>query len=735
MKFGAALESNTLEEWKDYYIKYTLLKKQLDMGQSQFLSQLQEERTLIVNFYNTILEHIENMASMTDWEQQFKFLKNPTLSHSKKPPLTISINHFHVLPIDHSHSEEDLIEYYQYMCHLENYANLNFSGLRKICKKYDKQNNTNISEIVMSQVKQDAWTTNDTLEHLKSAVVSNFALLIDQSEDYSLNYLNKKMTDLVVYTKNTVWRDMTHPTVATTKNWQDHLDYQFNRKSVFKATCHFSIFNFLLFLVPLLPIVTRLTDKPYQANCFGVLFSITYLWATEAIPLFVTSLLVPLLLVTRHVLVLDGQVLAPNQSAQLIFSHYFYSPIVPLLLGGFTLASALSKYRILQPPCDATLKWCNHSTYKMLFVLMNLTTFISGIISNVAAPVLCTSLIHSLLKRVPLDSRIAKALLLGIAMSSNVGGMITPISSPQNIITIHFIQKSWVEWLLISVPICLICNLLIFVIILLIVKPHAVIPTFTDATALPTPQESPTSEHSEHSGQSEHSNEEHAPLLPRNTSKRPFTSIYDPVQWVILISSCCILSLWIIAPLLSDYLSSSIISLIPILFYFGCQFLDKSDFNDLLWHVIVLAQGGMALGHAIENTGCLALMTHYLLSFSQHLSSMGVFIMLSGFTLVVASMISHTVAALIVLPIVSSIGKALELEALMVMGIGLICSSAMALPISGFPNMHIINVEDPLTGLRYLSIKDMIKVGIVSSIACMIVICTLGVVLMSSVLK
>ena len=48
---------------------------------------------------------------------------------------------------------------------------------------------------------------------------------------------------------------------------------------------------------------------------------------------------------------------------------------------------------------------------------------------------------------------------------------------------------------------------------------------------------------------------------------------------------------------------------------------------------------------------------------------------------------------------------------LLVMGAGLMCSGAMGLPVSGFPNMNAVALEDQ-TGQNYLTTADFLKVGI-----------------------
>ena len=51
--------------------------------------------------------------------------------------------------------------------------------------------------------------------------------------------------------------------------------------------------------------------------------------------------------------------------------------------------------------------------------------------SNVAATVLIHSIITPLCKKLPPESDWPKQALLGVAFSCNVGGMVTPIASPQ----------------------------------------------------------------------------------------------------------------------------------------------------------------------------------------------------------------------------------------------------------------------------------------------------------------
>src|SRR4051812_36765729 len=73
----------------------------------------------------------------------------------------------------------------------------------------------------------------------------------------------------------------------------------------------------------------------------------------------------------------------------------------------------------------------------------------------------------------------------------------------------------------------------------------------------------------------------------------------------------------------------------------------------------MLAMGGIALGKAVDSSGLLAEITQMI---APHLQTMSPFVCLalfSGLVLVVTTFISHTVGALIILPIILKVGSSL----------------------------------------------------------------------------
>ena len=59
------------------------------------------------------------------------------------------------------------------------------------------------------------------------------------------------------------------------------------------------------------------------------------------------------------------------------------------------------------------------------------------------------------------------------------------------------------------------------------------------------------------------------------------------------------------------------------------------------------------------------------------------------------------------------------------MAAALMCSGAMGLPVSGFPNMNAIALEDQ-TGAPYLTTSDFLRVGVPSSVITYGLVVTVG---------
>jgi hypothetical protein len=246
-----------------------------------------------------------------------------------------------------------------------------------------------------------------------------------------------------------------------------------------------------------------------------------------------------------------------------------------------------------------------------------------------------------------------KALLLGIALSSNIGGAASPIASPQNLIALQNMspEPSWGIWFFIALPVCIISIFLIWILLLITFKPG------------------------------------------RNTTIVPIRPLKDKFTWTqyyISFVTLLTIALWCVSKQLEPVFGDmGVVAIIPLVAFFGSGILTKEDFNNFLWTIIILAAGGLSLGKAVNSSGLLHQIASSISHHVEGLSLYSVLIVFASLIMVVATFISHTVAALIVLPLVKEVGQNMEQPHpnLLVMGSVLMASAAMGLPTSGFPNM------------------------------------------------
>ena len=446
----------------------------------------------------------------------------------------------------------------------------------------------------------------------------------------------------------------------------------------------------------------------------------------QVIPLFVTSLLIPFLCVVLRVLRSDDSLttrLNPTDAAKTIFAA-MWTPVIMLLLGGFTIAAALSKYQIAKLMATFVLSKAGTKPVVVLLTNMFVAMIASMWISNVAAPVLCFSIIQvrrliasgcplanaekPLLRNLPSDSDFSKALILGIALASNIGGAASPIASPQNLIALQNMDPdpSWLVWFFIALPVCVISILLIWVLLLVTFQPGR---------------------------------------GTRIVPIKPMRDKFSGIQWFISITTVATIALWCVSHQLDGVFGDmGVIAIIPMILFFGTGILTKEDFNNFLWTIIILAAGGLSLGKAVASSGLLENIAQSISDGVQDLSIYGVLVVFASLILVVATFISHTVAALIILPLVREVGMNMDNPHpnLLVMASALMCSAAMGLPTSGFPNMSkrsiafgrtllttllaAIMMEDSQTGKRYLRVRHFLTRGIPSSIIVFAIVVSIG---------
>ena len=169
----------------------------------------------------------------------------------------------------------------------------------------------------------------------------------------------------------------------------------------------------------------------------------------------------------------------------------------------------------------------------------------------------------------------------------------------------------------------------------------------------------------------------------------------------------------------------SVISLLFVGIIFSTGMLTEVDFNSMSWHTLFLVGGGNVLGKAIESSGLLEYLSSGIIDILPLDKPWYALLYILFFCGVIATFVSHTVASIILLPVISSIGVQAGLPEVVTIGSAFAISAAMALPFSSFPNVNSLLIVDDFRR-PYLSVNDFVKMGLPMSITAILLIATIG---------
>ena len=229
-----------------------------------------------------------------------------------------------------------------------------------------------------------------------------------------------------------------------------------------------------LYLIPL-PL------EPEQQALAAVFAFVIVYWLTEPIPIPVTA-----------VLALAMCVLFGVASADDVFGA-FASDTIFLFIGAFIIAQAMMRhgldrrfaFRVLSIP------GVSNSTYGVIIAFGAIAALLSAFISNTATAAMLLPIGLGMMgalgglvseqaegERDPSRLRFGTALMLMIAYGASVGGLITPIGSPPNLIGIGFIEEqvgttiSFFTWTITALPIVILMFLALCVILIALNRPE-----------------------------------------------------------------------------------------------------------------------------------------------------------------------------------------------------------------------------------------------------------------------
>lgn len=444
------------------------------------------------------------------------------------------------------------------------------------------------------------------------------------------------------------------------------MEAQESKKPKYSSICFVIVSFMIAHCIAYIPIYDGLSPAGI-ATLFILVFA-SILWVSSAIPPFAVSVLVIGLEVA--ILGKPGGVFATTGTDWEMFVRPWGSPVIWLFIGGLVMASSAQKTKLDAKIISLVLPILGSNQKMVLLGLMGITFLFSMFMSNTATTAMMIGIAIPLVNSLNRRSRYSKAILLGIAVAANIGGMATIIGTPPNAIASGLLQKNspvnFLQWMYVGFPVA--CSLLIIFWLYLSFryKTNEVI----SFASIPTPE-----------------------TIKEN----------DWQRWTVMVIFTITISLWISSSF--HRIPATAIALIPITAFTTTGIIDKNDIRSLPWDILLLLAGGLSLGVAVSETGLAAWLVGKISLGS--FSVLGFTFIMGLFISLLSNFMSNTAAANIILPIAISLSAGFENK--FVIPIALAASAAMCLPISTPPNAIAYSTEK-------LKSKDFLETGILAMI-------------------
>eukprot|EP00928_Gymnodinium_smaydae_P021489 TRINITY_DN18387_c0_g2_i1.p1 TRINITY_DN18387_c0_g2~~TRINITY_DN18387_c0_g2_i1.p1 ORF type:complete len:715 (-),score=105.21 TRINITY_DN18387_c0_g2_i1:348-2450(-) len=674
------LEVRSVPAWRDKYVQYGRLKRKLErmgnketdsakettMMMKRALSEhepsasVELETGLLEDTQRQVNEFMEDVYHELDRAARF-YTDAVTALEAKVSEI--------VLRVDGSIGEgvlqpagDNCPEYLEHL-HLEaaqltEYVLLNVEALRKIVKKMDK---------ICGTEEQKQFVDN----YLKRS-----ALATDGNEATPFNGERARLCRKAIEAclsperiQELRSKAMAHGGVRGVKKTHIRPTYVVSC-SIFAALCIYLSASWL-------------PDAPRAQRCVGLVAFTVSMWISEAAPFEATALLVPPLVV-----VLELRPGSKRDQAKAVLDSVFTDSLY-LVLCGFVMSSVFTKCQLECRMASVLQRRFGERPRVFLLAVMVLGLGLSSILSNVTAPLLLVEVLKPLLKDRPTDSRYSRALLLGLAFSCNIGGMTTPISSPQNIAALTILRQNggnitWAQWLVLSVPFCFAAVLVGWVLLLAIYR--------CDVTAKELARISDSG-----------GGHEQVPVVTFEKEELTWKKVAS------LLTAAATLASFACQPVADLLGGTSMVAVLFVAVALGTGMISRQTFNSYSWHLLFLIGGGSALGLAVRESGLLQIMTQ---AAQRCLSSVPAVLIVQLVFVIVAitTFVSHTVAALVVMPLVVDLGAQAGVRDEAVLFCGLACSVACALPMTSFPNVNSLMAVDD-HGKPWLSMWNFLIAG------------------------
>lgn len=397
------------------------------------------------------------------------------------------------------------------------------------------------------------------------------------------------------------------------------------------------------------------------------------LWVTEWLPIPVASLL-PIALFPLL------NIISPSTVGQA-----YGNPMIILLLGGFLLSTAMAHSSTHQFLANKILSAVGTDKPRQVLLGFMLTAFLLSMwISNTATTLMLLPIALAVIAANE-NKKFGIMLLLGIAYSASIGGTMTPIGTPPNLIMIQNFQQGtqveigFLEWMFQVAPMILV----FFPVMLLLMI-------------------SQVDKHGEFNHSIDLSHRSMTVAQKRTLLVFALTAFF----WVTRTAPFGGWKVYFSLP----YANDASVALLGVILMFmvsdgkGGRLLNWKTANTIPWGVLLLFAGGMVIAAAFKETGLSELLAEQL----HFLSDVPIFWVI--FTVCISitfltEITSNTATTAIIMPVLYATAIAIDIDPIKIMIPAAISAScAFMLPVATAPNAIIYGSEK-------VPIKNMIKQG------------------------
>ena len=451
---------------------------------------------------------------------------------------------------------------------------------------------------------------------------------------------------------------------------------QINLKIIFSITIFFTILFY--------PKPEGLSIEAWRVAAVGILMAL--LWATEAIPLFITALL-PLIFFP-----LFG--VSSFSEAALPFSN----KNIFLFLGGFILALSIQRANLHERIALGILRYSGKNGSTLIAGFMGVSAFLSMWMMNTSTTLMLLPIGISVATiaqnnsegKITKNNGFATALMLGIAYAATIGGMTTLIGTAPNAVFAGFIEEnyqiqiSFFNWLLVGIPLAIVMLPITWFILTKVI--------FSTNFS---------------------SNDEAIDLIKKRYDDLGDMSVAE--KRVLIIFSLTAFS-WITRDILQNIpglqnLTDHVIAMVASVTLFlipngknNEKLMDWETAKNVPWNLLILFGGGLSLANAVSYSG----LSVWLGSNLEPLGSFGLIVLVIasvGLIIFLTELTSNLATTSVFLPVIASMAIGLgESPLILTASITLAASCAFMLPVATPPNLIVY-------GSNLFDINQMMKSG------------------------